>query len=80
MNLHPITKKKLTRQYSINAVKDGINLLEECQNHWLIKLYDYDKTIQQFAKALNLPDNIEESMIAKYRSKVKENESRNVKN
>ena len=57
MDLYPITKKKLIRQQSINAVKDEINILEECQEHWLINLNDNDKNIQQFAKTLKLSDN-----------------------
>ena len=36
------------------------------------------KKIQQFVEALSLPTNDKEQMIAKYRSKVKEDETRNV--
>ena len=74
----PNYEKELKRQQSINAVKDEINILEERQKHWLIKLNDYDKNIQHYIKTLNLSNYDEESMIAKYRCKVKENETRNV--
>ena len=59
-------EKELKRQQSINAVKDGTNILEERQKHWLIELYDYDKNIQQFVKTLSLANNDKELMIAKY--------------
>ena len=81
MNLHPIARKELNCQQSINnAVKDEINILEELQKHWLIELIDYDKNIQQFVKTPNLPCNDEESMIAKYGCTVKEDKRRNVNN
>ena len=76
----PNYKNKLKHQQSINPVKDEINILEEREKHWLIKLNDYDKNIQQFIKTLNLPNYNEESMIAKYRCKVKEGKTRNVNN
>ena len=57
-----------------------INILEERQKHWLIEVNDYDQNIQQFVKTLILPNNDEESMIANYRCKVKEDETRNVNN
>ena len=57
-----------------------INILEERQKHWLIEVNDYDQNIQQFVKTLILPNNDEESMIASYRCKVKEDETRNVNN
>ena len=46
MNLHPITKKNLKYQQSINAAKDEINILEERQKHWLTELNDHDKNTQ----------------------------------
>ena len=46
----------------------------------MIELNDYDKHIQQFVETRSLPNNDNESMIAKYRSKVKEDETRNVNN
>ena len=46
----------------------------------LIELNDYYKNIQQFIETLNLPNYNEESMVAKYRCKVKEDETRNVSN
>ena len=46
----------------------------------MIELNDYDKHIQQFVETLSLPNNDNESMIAKYRSKIKEDETRNVNN
>ena len=46
-------------------------MLQKRQKHWLIEL-NYDKNIQQFIKILNLHNQDEESMIAKYRCKVKE--------
>ena len=80
MNLHPITKKKLKHQQSINAPKDEINILEERQKHWLTELHDHDKNTQQFVETVSLRNNDKESIIAKYRSKVKEDETRNVSN
>ena len=73
----PNYKKKLKCQQSINVVKD---LLEERQKHWLIELNDYDKNIQQFVETLSLCNNDKESMITKYRSNVKEDETRNANN
>ena len=70
----------MKRQQSINAVKYEINILEERQKHWLIEQSYYDKNIQQFAETLSLCNNDKEPMIAKHRSKVKEDETRNVDN
>ena len=78
MNLHSITKKKLKHQQSINATKDEINILKERQKHWLTELNDHDKNTQQFVETVSLRNNDKESIIAKYRSKVKEDETRNV--
>ena len=80
MNLHSITKKKLKHQQSINATKDEINILKERQKHWLTELNDHDKNTQQFVETVSLRNNDKESIIAKYRSKVKEDETRNVSN
>ena len=73
----PNQEKELKRQQSINAVKGEINILEKHQKYWLIQLNDYelndyDKNIQQFVKILSLPNNDKKSVIAKYRSKVKQ--------
>ena len=76
----PNYEKKIKRQQPINAVKDEIDILEECQKYLLIELNEYDKNIQQFIKTLGLPTDDKVSMIAKYRSKVKEDEIRNVNN
>ena len=80
MNLHPITKKTLKHQQSINAAKDEINILEERQKHWLTELNDHDKNTQQFVETVSLRNNDKESIIAKYRSNVKEYETRYVNN
>ena len=72
--------EKELKQQSINVVKDEINILEELQKHRSIELNDYDKNIQQFVETLSLSHNDKESMIAKYRSKVKEDKTRNVNN
>ena len=50
------------------------------QKHWLIELNDYDKNIQQFLETLSLANNDKETMIAKYRRTVKEDETGNVNN
>ena len=50
------------------------------QKHWLIELNVYDKSIQQFLETLSLANNDKETMIAKYRSTVKEDETGNVNN
>ena len=76
----PNYEKKIKRQQPINAVKDEIDILEERQKYLLIELNEYDKNIQQFIKTLGLPTDGKVSMIAKYRSKVKEDETRNVNN
>ena len=76
----PNYEKELKRQHSINAVKDERNILDERQKYWLIELNDYDKNIQQFAETLSLQNNDKESMIAKYRSKVEGDKTRNVNN
>ena len=47
---------------------------------YLIEQSYYDKNIQQFAETLSLCNNDKEPMIAKHRSKVKEDETRNVDN
>ena len=73
-------RKRIKTSTSINHAKDKINVLEERQKHWLVKLNEYDKNIQQFVKTFNLPNNDQESMIAKYRCQVKENEATNVNN
>ena len=73
-------RKRIKTSTSINHAKDKINILEERQKRWLVKLSQCDKNIQQFVKTFNLPNNDEESMIAKYRCQVKENEATNVNN
>ena len=75
----PNCKKELKCQQSIN-VKDKINILEKRQKHRLIELNDCNKNTLEFVKNLNLPKNNEESMIGKYRRKVKEDETRNLNN
>ena len=72
----PNKEKELKSQPSINAVKDEI----ERQKHWLIQLNNYDRIIQQFMKTLSLPNNYKESMTVKYRSKAREDETKNVNN
>ena len=54
-----------------------INILEERQIQWLIKLNQYDKNTQQFVKTFKLPNNDDKS---NYRCQVKENEATNVSN
>ena len=54
-----------------------INILEERQIHWLIKLNQYDKNIQQFVKTFKLPNDDDKS---NYRCQVKEKEATNVSN
>ena len=76
----PNYEKELKPQQSINAVKDEKNIVKERQKHWLIKLGDYDKNFQQFVETLSLTNNDKESMITKYRKKVKEDETRNLNN
>ena len=76
----PNYEKELKPQQSINAVKDEKNIVKERQKHWLIKLNDYDKNFQQFVETLSLTNNDKESMITKYRKKVKEDETRNLNN
>ena len=50
------------------------------KKHRLIELNDYDKNIQHFVETLSLPNSNKESMVAKYKRKVKEDETRNANN
>ena len=61
-------------------MKDEKNIVKERQKHWLTKLSDYDKNFQQFVETLSLTNNDKESMITRYRKKVKEDETRNLNN